>query len=79
LREISIGYTFTREQLGNLPFGSVTLSLTGRNLWFWAMNMPKHTNFDPEINTYGAGNVQGIEYSGAPSVKRYGINLRVNF
>ena len=79
IREISLGYTLTREQMGSLPFGSATISLTGRNLWFYALNMPKHTNFDPEINSYGASNVQGVDYSGAPSVKRYGVNLRLTF
>jgi hypothetical protein len=79
LREITFGYTFTGEQLGNLPIGSATISFSGRNLWFWAYNMPEYTNFDPEIGTYGAGNIQGVEYSGAPSVRRYGINLRVTF
>jgi hypothetical protein len=79
LREISVGYTFTGAQLGNLPIGSLNVSVSGRNLWFHAPNLPRHTNFDPEINTYGATNVQGVEYSGAPSVRRFGVNLRATF
>ena len=79
LREVSLGYTLRGDQLGNLPLGSLTISLSGRNLWFYALNMPEHTNFDPEIGTYGASNVQGIEYSGAPSVRRFGVNLRATF
>ncbi len=79
LRELSLGYTFDQALLGNLPIGSLTVSLTGRNLWFFAPNLPEYTNFDPEIGTYGATNVQGVEYSGAPSTRRYGVNLRVTF
>jgi hypothetical protein len=43
------------------------------------MNMPKYTNFDPEVSTYGASNVLGVEYSGAPSTRRIGFNLKLIF
>ncbi|TCC94960.1 SusC/RagA family TonB-linked outer membrane protein [Pedobacter hiemivivus] len=82
LREISLGYAIPKKWLGNSPVGSINVSFTARNLFFYAPNFPKGTNFDPETSTYGASdtrNVQGIEYTNAPSTKRYGFNIRATF
>ena len=56
-----------------------SLSFVARNLWFYAPNVPKHTNYDPTAGSYGGGNVQGIDYTSAPSAKRYGFNLKLTF
>jgi TonB-linked SusC/RagA family outer membrane protein len=79
LREVSLGYNLPKSLIKRSPFGSVRVSLTGRNLWFFAPNVPKGTNFDPETGSFGDGNNQGIELSTAPTVKRYGFNLTVTF
>ena len=79
LREVALSYDFPRSLLENTPIGSVRVSLTGRNLWFSAPNFPEGSNFDPEISNFGAQNIQGFEYTNAPSVRRYGFNLRVTF
>jgi TonB-linked SusC/RagA family outer membrane protein len=79
LREITVGYELPKSLLKKTPFGGISVSVTGRNLWFFAPNVPKYTNFDPTINTFGASNIQGIEYGMAPSTQRYGINLRLTF
>ena len=79
LREITLGYDIPKKILGNLPIRGAYLGVSGRNLWYWAMNMPEYTNFDPEISTNGATNVMGVEYSGPPSTRRFGFNLKVIF
>ncbi len=79
LREITLAYTFPKTWLSKTPFGSATLSLSGRNLWFIAPNMPRHTRMDPEVNTFGNGNTQGIDFFAAPGVRRFGANLRITF
>jgi TonB-linked SusC/RagA family outer membrane protein len=79
LREVTLGYRLPANLIERLPFGSASISFTGRNLWFRAPNMPKHLNFDPEIGGFGSDNTQGIEYTTAPSSKRYGVNLRFSF
>ena len=75
LRELSLGYNLPKSWLGKTPFGDVTLSVSGRNLWFFAPHYPA----DPEMNTQGAGNIQGLDLSGPPNVRNYGANLRVTF
>lgn len=79
LREVGFGYSLPATLLESLPFGRVTLTLTGRNLWYNAPHIPKYTNFDPEVNGFGSSNTQGIEYNSAPTTRRYGVNLQVTF
>lgn len=79
LREVTLAYDVPETILKRLPFKGVTLSFSGRNLWHLAPNMPKYTNFDPEVNSFGSTSVQGIELSAAPTTKRFGFNLNVTF
>lgn len=79
LREVTLGYELPKSLLGRLPIQGIAISVTGRNLWHLAPNMPRYTNFDPEVNSFGATSVQGIELSAAPTTRRYGVNLSVNF
>ncbi len=79
LREITLGYEVPKSLFGKLPIGSAIITVTGRNLWFIAPNFPKYSNFDPEVNSFGATSTQGIELSAAPTTKRYGVNLKVSF
>lgn len=79
LREVALGYEFPKTLFNNLPIGSAVITFTGRNLWYLAPNFPKYTRFDPEVNSFGATAVQGVELSAAPTTKRYGINLKVTF
>ncbi|PWJ59210.1 TonB-linked SusC/RagA family outer membrane protein [Dyadobacter jejuensis] len=79
LREVSLGYEIPKKFLTKTPFGSANLSVSGRNLWYLAPNMPKHTNFNPESASYGSTNISGIELSAAPTTRRFGVNLRVSF
>ncbi len=79
LREVALGYEFPQKWIQKTPFGGVSFSITGRNLWFYCPNIPKYTHFDPDVNGYGNSNVQGVEYTTAPSVKRIGFNLKLTF
>lgn len=79
LREIVLAYSLPSKMLNRIKLTNVTLSLSGRNLWFLAPNVPKYTNFDPDINSVINSGTQGVETGGAPSTKRYGVNLNVTF
>jgi TonB-linked SusC/RagA family outer membrane protein len=79
LREATLGYELPKALFKKLPIAGINLSLTGRNLWFAAPGFPKHTNFDPEVNSFGSSSVQGIELSAAPTTRRFGFNLMVTF
>ncbi|WP_108803622.1 SusC/RagA family TonB-linked outer membrane protein [Aquimarina sp. Aq107] len=79
LRELSLTYDLPKKFLKTTPFGRVSLSLLGNNLWYFAPNVPKYTNFDPEVTSFGSSRIQGIENSSAPTSKRYGFKLNVSF
>lgn len=80
LREVTLGYSLPKSLLEKTPFGSVRVSLSGRNLWFKAPNMLKGLNFDPEIlGTFPDLNVQGFDLGATPSTRRYGVNVSLTF
>ena len=79
LREMGLSYSLPSSLLSKLKVNAVTFSLSGRNLWFLAPNVPKYTHFDPDINSLVSANAQGVETGGAPSTKRFGANLNITF
>jgi len=79
LREVVLAYTIPSNIVNKLKLTAATFSISGRNLWFLAPNVPKYTHFDPDINSVVSGNTQGVETGGAPSTRRIGVNLNITF
>ncbi|WP_298237512.1 SusC/RagA family TonB-linked outer membrane protein [uncultured Algibacter sp.] len=79
LREISLAYDVPTKWLEKTPFGKISLSVVGNNLWYFAPNVPRYTNYDPEVTSFGNGRIQGIENSSAPTSKRYGFKVNLTF
>ncbi|HEK19961.1 MAG: SusC/RagA family TonB-linked outer membrane protein [Mucilaginibacter sp. 44-25] len=77
LRSAALSYTFNKSQLRGTPFGGVTVGLYGNNLLLWTAKENKFV--DPEVNSSGAGNAQGFDFSAQPSVRNYGVDLKVSF
>ena len=79
LREVALSYRFPNRLANKLHLSGLELSIVGRNLWYWAPNVPKFSNYDPVVNSYGETNVQGIDYTSAPSTRRFAFNIKVTF
>ena len=79
LREASISYRFPKEWLDRTPFGNVSLTVSGQNLWVKAFNTPDSVNYDPELNSLGVGNSQGFDYLTSWNSRRYGMSIKVTF
>ncbi len=79
LREISLTYALPRKFLDKTPLGSLSFTLLGQNLWFWAPNVPDGTNFDPETISTGVGNGSGLDFQTAPTSKKYGFSIKATF
>ncbi|MFA6057341.1 MAG: SusC/RagA family TonB-linked outer membrane protein [Taibaiella sp.] len=77
LREARLSYNLPAKYLNGTPFGNLSLSIFGNNLFLWTPEENKYS--DPELNSNGASNVQGFEFGASPSVRSYGINLKVTF
>jgi TonB-linked SusC/RagA family outer membrane protein len=79
LRELSLAYSLPEKLLAKTPFGGVSFTLSGTNLWYNAPNFPKYSNFDPETNGLGVSNGRGLEFITGPSSRRIGASLRITF
>lgn len=79
LREVSLGYSLPKSVLQKTPFKAISISISGQNLWFNAVNFPKYLNFDTDVLSTGVGNGLGFDYFTGPSSRRYGANLKITF
>ncbi len=82
LREVSLSYRFNREALSSFGldrFGSIGLSLTGRNLFTWT----NYRGFDPEVGKGGGdtgsaaiARVEGYQY---PNFRTWTAAIELTF
>lgn len=79
LQEVSLSYSLPNRFLDKTPFGSLSITASGFNLWYDAVNTPDGTNFDPNVAGTGVGNGQGFDFLNGPSSRRYGLSLKATF
>ncbi|MGZ5243954.1 MAG: SusC/RagA family TonB-linked outer membrane protein [Bacteroidia bacterium] len=77
LREVAITYTIPKSLSSRTPFGNIQFGISGRNLLLWTPE--ENTYVDPEMSSMGNGNAQGYDFSGIPSIRSWGANIRVTF
>jgi hypothetical protein len=76
LREVTIGYSLPSKLFRNGNFiKGIDLSLIGRNLAILHKNLPYA---DPE-DSFGSGNLQGVQTGSYPAARSMGFNLKVKF
>jgi TonB-linked SusC/RagA family outer membrane protein len=77
LRQVTLGYILDEKTLGSrLPFRSIGISLVARNL---LTLMRKSDNIDPESGFSSLIKFAGIEGTGLPSARTYGVNVNFKF
>jgi hypothetical protein len=77
LREVAIGYKLPQKWFNKTFIGSGNLSVFGNNLVIWTN---RGNDFvDPEVNSGGASNEQGFDFSARPSLRNYGFKLGLTF
>ena len=75
LRELSLTYNFPAAMLKRKFIKELSLSLVGRNL----ATLMKHTpNIDPESSINNT-NGQGLELTGYPPARSWGVNMNLKF
>lgn len=77
MREISVGYTFSKEQFKRFPFQSIRLSFISRNPFMIYQKAPKGINPD-ELAT-GASSLNWLETGQLATARSFGLNLNVSF
>lgn len=73
LQEASLGYTFKKNQFFGI--GELSLSVVGRNLFFFYCKAP----FDPETTATTGNYYQGIDRFMTPSTRNIGFNVKLKF
>ena len=76
LRQISLGYDFTKFIPAKLPLKGVRLDLVANNVLIlkkWV------DNIDPETFGFGSDNQVGLESPGLPTTRGIGLNLNIKF
>ncbi|MBD0284452.1 MAG: SusC/RagA family TonB-linked outer membrane protein [Flavisolibacter sp.] len=76
LRQITLGYDFSKYLPGTWPVKGVRLNLTANNVLLikkWV------DNIDPESFGFSSDNVLGMETTGLPTTRSIGFNLNVRF
>jgi hypothetical protein len=76
LRQISLGYDFTKLVLSKWPVKGVALNFVANNVLIikkWI------DNIDPETFGYSSDNLIGMESTGLPTTRGLGLNLNVKF
>ncbi|WP_190810276.1 SusC/RagA family TonB-linked outer membrane protein [Flagellimonas sp. S3867] len=79
LQEASLSYALPKKFLDNTPFGALSFTISGQNLWYDAINTPNGANFDPNTSGTGVGNGFGFEFLNGPSSRRYGLSVKATF
>jgi hypothetical protein len=79
LQEASLAYNVPQKMLEKTPFGSLTLTLSGSNLWYKAVNFESDLRYDTNASSTGVGNGQGIDFITGPSSRRYGFTVKATF
>lgn len=79
LQELSLSYGLPARVLGKTPFKGISLSVSGNNLWYKALNIPKGLNLDTDNLGLGVGNGLGFEFITGPSSRRIGGTLKLTF
>jgi TonB-linked SusC/RagA family outer membrane protein len=77
LREVAIGYKLPQKWFNKTFIGSGNLSVFGNNLVIWTNKGNDYV--DPEVNSGGASNEQGFDFSARPSLRNYGFKLGLTF
>lgn len=76
LRQVTIGYDFTKYLGTKSPVKGLRLSFVANNVLMLKKWVP---NIDPESFGYTSDNVVGLESPSVPTTRSYGFNLNVKF
>lgn len=79
LQELSLGYSIPRKFTSKLGIKGASIALTGNNLWYRALHVPKYVNLDTDNLGLGVGNGLGFEFLTGPSARRLGGTLKLTF
>ncbi|MDZ7900053.1 MAG: SusC/RagA family TonB-linked outer membrane protein [Arcicella sp.] len=79
LQEVSLTYALPKNLISKLGMKGASLTFSGNNLWYKALNIPTGVNLDTDNLGLGVGNGLGFELLTGPSSRRIGGTLKITF
>ncbi|SKD06157.1 TonB-linked outer membrane protein, SusC/RagA family [Chitinophaga ginsengisegetis] len=76
MRELRVGYTFTREVHKKMPFNSINVALIARNPFMIYQQAPK--GLDPSELSTGRSAISWLETGQLATTRSFGINLNIS-
>ncbi|MCW3467856.1 SusC/RagA family TonB-linked outer membrane protein [Chitinophaga nivalis] len=76
MREIRVGYTFSKTTFTRLPFNSLNIALIARNPFMIYQQAPK--GLDPSELSTGSSSISWLETGQLATTRSYGINLNIS-
>ncbi len=76
LRELAFGYSLPDGITSRLPFRTASVSIVGRNLFFFSN---KTEYFDPEAVQSVQNNAEGLNSFAPPTTRSFGVSLNFGF
>jgi TonB-linked SusC/RagA family outer membrane protein len=73
LRDVSVSYTINQPFLRRFGFGSMDLTLSGRNLKTWT----DYTGIDPESNLTLQSTGRGLDYFNNPQTRTFAVSVNL--
>jgi hypothetical protein len=77
MREVRLGYTFTKANFSKLPVKSINLSFIAKNPFMIWQKAPKGLN--PSELATGASTLNWLETGQLATARSYGVNLNISF
>jgi TonB-linked SusC/RagA family outer membrane protein len=79
LQELSLSYQIPPRYYCNSPFGNLEAGIFGSNLALWTAKSNQFDDPEAAMSAGATGNGQGFNYTSRPSLRNYGVYLKVNF
>lgn len=76
MRELRVGYTFSREVHRKMPFNSINVALIARNPFMIYQQAPK--GLDPSELSTGRSSISWLETGQLATTRSFGINLNIS-
>ncbi len=76
LKDVTLQYTFDMDRFNRRFCRSITLGLTGNNLWLWS----KYPGFDPDVSTEsGDSTLRRVDMNSYPTSRKLVFSVQIKF
>ena len=75
MKSISLGYTLTKKNIGNVQFPDIRIYVSSYNVFY----ITKYQGYTPELG-YTNGNLQrGVDVAQYPQARNFTVGATINF